>query len=93
MKREFITYTAMDGVTTKKRNSVVREFEAGGNTVLLAGTGTLNRGVTINGANHVIILNTEWSPETTLQAEDRCHRPGQTKDERMPDVPRACSHR
>jgi hypothetical protein len=27
-----------------------------------------------------IILNTEWSPETTLQAEDRCHRPGQTKD-------------
>jgi hypothetical protein len=28
----------------------------------------------------VIILNTEWSPETTLQAEDRCHRPGQTRD-------------
>ena len=45
-----------------------------------AGTGTLNRGVTINGANHIVILNTEWSPETTLQAEDRCHRPGQTKD-------------
>jgi len=67
-------------VATKRRNGVAREFEAGGDTVLLAGTGTLNRGVTINGANHVIILNTEWSPETTLQAEDRCHRPGQTKD-------------
>jgi len=80
MKREGIRYTGMDGVTTKKRNDVAREFEASGNTVLLAGTGTLNRGVTINGANHVIILNTEWSPETTLQAEDRCHRPGQTKD-------------
>jgi hypothetical protein len=26
----------------------------------------------------VLILNPEWSPETTLQAEDRCHRPGQT---------------
>ena len=65
---------------TKKRNGVVREFEAGGNTVLLAGTGTLNRGITINGANHVIILNLEWSPEATLQAEDRCHRPGQTRD-------------
>jgi helicase SWR1 len=25
-------------------------------------------------------LNLEWSPETTLQAEDRCHRPGQTRD-------------
>jgi predicted RNA methylase/superfamily II DNA or RNA helicase len=80
MRREGIGYTGMDGVSTKKRNGVAREFEASGNTVLLAGTGTLNRGVTINGANHVIILNTEWSPETTLQAEDRCHRPGQTRD-------------
>jgi SNF2 family DNA or RNA helicase len=80
LRFEGIGYTGMDGVSTRKRNGVAREFEAGGNTVLLAGTGTLNRGVTINGANHVIILNTEWSPETTLQAEDRCHRPGQTKD-------------
>jgi len=61
----------MDGVPTQKRNGVAREFEASGHTVLLAGTGTLNRGVTINGANHVIILNTEWSPETTLQAADQ----------------------
>jgi len=74
-----IGVTEIDGVPTKKRNDVVRKFEAGGNTVLLAGTGTLNRGVTITGANHVIILNTEWSPETTLQAEDRIHRPGQTR--------------
>ena len=54
--------------------------EKSGEVVGVAGTGTLNRGVTINGANHVIILNTEWSPETTLQAEDRCHRTGQTKE-------------
>lgn len=80
LKRERIGYTGMDGVPTQKRNGVAREFEASGHTVLLAGTGTLNRGVTINGANHVILLNTEWSPETTLQAEDRCHRPGQKKD-------------
>jgi predicted RNA methylase/superfamily II DNA or RNA helicase len=80
MKREGIGYTGMDGVATKKRNGVAREFEQSSDVVLVAGTGTLNRGVTINGANHVIILNTEWSPETTLQAEDRCHRPGQTRD-------------
>lgn len=65
---------------TRKRNDVVRRFEASDATVLLAGTGTLNRGVTVNGANHVLILNLEWSPETTLQAEDRCHRPGQTRE-------------
>jgi superfamily II DNA or RNA helicase len=79
-KREWVGYTGMDGVPTQKRNDVARAFEKSDNTVLLAGTGTLNRGVTINGANHVIILNTEWSPETTLQAEDRCHRPGQERD-------------
>jgi hypothetical protein len=28
----------------------------------------------------VLILNLEWSPETTLQAEDRYHRPGQTRE-------------
>ena len=75
-----IAFVGMDGVDTKKRNDVVRRFEASSTTVLLAGTGTLNRGVTVNGANHVIILNLEWSPETTLQAEDRCHRPGQTRE-------------
>lgn len=80
LKRAGIGYVGMDGVATQKRNGVARRFEKSRKTVLLAGTGTLNRGVTINGANHVIILNTEWSPETTLQAEDRCHRPGQEKD-------------
>lgn len=80
LKRLGIGYVGVDGVQAKKRNHLARKFEADPTaTVLLAGTGTLNRGVTINGANHVIILNTEWSPETTLQAEDRCHRPGQTK--------------
>lgn len=79
-KDKCIPYIGMDGVPTKKRNARIRQFEASDATVLLAGTGTLNRGVTVNGANHVIILNLEWSPETTLQAEDRCHRPGQKRE-------------
>jgi len=75
-----ISFVGMDGVSTARRNDVIRRFEASNATVLLAGTGTLNRGVTVNGANHVVILNLEWSPEVTLQAEDRCHRPGQTRE-------------
>jgi hypothetical protein len=75
-----IGYAGVDGMSTQKRNDVLRRFEASDATVLLAGTGTLNRGATVNGANHVLILNLEWSPETTLQAEDRCHRPGQTQE-------------
>ena len=51
-----------------------------GYDVLVASTNCLNRGVTITEANHVIIANLEWSPEVTEQAEDRVHRPGQTKE-------------
>ncbi|MBN2258507.1 MAG: DEAD/DEAH box helicase, partial [Anaerolineaceae bacterium] len=69
------------GNTTSKRLAAVRRFERDpGATVLLSGTKMLNRGVTIVAANHVIILNLEWSPEPTVQAEDRVHRPGQEKD-------------
>jgi superfamily II DNA/RNA helicase len=80
-KERGIGVTGLDGTTTQARNGVCRMFEADpAKTVLLAGTGMLNRGVTVNGANHVIILDLDWNPETTRQAEDRCHRPGQTKD-------------
>jgi hypothetical protein len=69
------------GNTTSKRLAAVRRFERDpGATVLLSGTKMLNRGVTIVAANHVIILNLEWSPEPTVQAEDRVHRPGQERD-------------
>jgi len=74
-----LAFVGVDGVGTRKRNDVVRRFEASDATVLLAWTGTLNRGVTVNGANHVLILNLEWSPETTLQAEFR--REGVTVEE------------
>jgi len=69
------------GNTTSKRLAAVRRFERDpGATVLLSGTKMLNRGVTIVAANHVVILNLEWSPEPTVQAEDRVHRPGQESD-------------
>lgn len=44
-----IVYRGMDGVDTRRRNDVVRRFEAGSATVLLAGTGTLNWGICVNG--------------------------------------------
>jgi hypothetical protein len=69
------------GQSTARRLAVVRRFEADpGATVLLAGTKMLNRGITAVGANHVLILNLEWAPEATVQAEDRVHRPGQERE-------------
>ncbi|RLC70064.1 MAG: hypothetical protein DRI81_19620 [Chloroflexi bacterium] len=80
MDRQGIPWVGVRGTTTGNRRARVDEFEAGDAVVLLAGTGQLNRGVTITAANQVIIMNTEWSPEVTLQAEDRVHRPGQSKE-------------
>ena len=80
MDRQGIPWVGVRGTTTGNRRACVDEFEDGDAVVLLAGTGQLNRGVTITAANQVIIMNTEWSPEVTLQAEDRVHRPGQSKE-------------
>jgi len=75
-----IKWLGVQGTTTRNRRKVVDAFEEGSATVLLSGTGMLNRGVTIVAANHVVICNEEWSPEVTLQAEDRVHRPGQERE-------------
>lgn len=80
LDREGIPWVGVKGTTTRNRRRKVDAFEDGDAVVLLAGTGQLNRGVTITAANHVVIMNTEWSPEVTLQAEDRVHRPGQRKE-------------
>jgi SAM-dependent methyltransferase len=67
-------------VPAKKRFGLIQEFsrtpELG---VIVASLNCLNRGFTITAANHVIIVDLEYSPEATEQAEDRVHRPGQTK--------------
>ncbi|MEO8383050.1 MAG: C-terminal helicase domain-containing protein [Acidobacteriota bacterium] len=47
---------------------------------IVASLNCLNRGYTITAANHVLIVDLEYSPEATDQAGDRVHRPGQTKD-------------
>jgi len=68
-------------VPTKKRFGLIREFT---NTpeldCIVASLNCLNRGHTIIAANHVLIVDLEYSPEATEQAEDRVHRPGQTRD-------------
>lgn len=49
-------------------------------TAIIAGLNVLNRGFTITAANNVIITDLQYSPESTLQAEDRAHRTGQQKE-------------
>jgi hypothetical protein len=62
-----------------KRFGAIEEFQNNGYTALVAGLNVLNRGYTITKANHVIITDLEYQPESTEQAEDRVHRTGQEK--------------
>lgn len=63
----------------QKRLALIDEFQSDGAVALVAGTNCANRAFTITSANNVIIANLEFSPEPTVQAEDRVHRTGQTK--------------
>lgn len=67
-------------VPAKKRFGLIQEFSKSPYlNVIVASLNCLNRGFTITAANHVILVDLEYSPEATEQAEDRVHRPGQTK--------------
>ena len=67
-------------VPTKKRFGLIQEFSKSSElTCIVASLNCLNRGYTITAANHVLLVDLEYSPEATDQAGDRAHRPGQTK--------------
>jgi SAM-dependent methyltransferase len=68
-------------VPTKKRFGLIQEFSKDPELAcIVASLNCLNRGYTITAANHVLLVDLEYSPEATDQAGDRVHRPGQTKD-------------
>lgn len=68
-------------VPTKKRFGLIQEFSNDPElNCIVASLNCLNRGYTITAANHVLLVDLEYSPEATDQAGDRAHRPGQTKD-------------
>lgn len=66
-------------IDCRNRFGAIKEFQENGFTALATGLNVLNRGYTITKANHVIICDLEYQPESTEQAEDRVHRTGQTK--------------
>lgn len=66
---------------TNQRFEMIEKFSHDESiTAIVAGLNVLNRGFTITAANHVIITDIEYTPESILQAEDRAHRTGQQKE-------------
>ena len=66
--------------SAKLRSELIKRFSQNGATALVSGLNLINRGFNIVAANHVIITDLEYSPESTDQGEDRVHRTGQDKE-------------
>lgn len=74
-------YVRLDG-TTKIENRLesIKQFNYDPETfIFLISTRAGGLGINLTAADTVIIYNSDWNPQMDLQAQDRCHRIGQTK--------------
>jgi hypothetical protein len=81
LREQGITFLPITAdVPAAKRFALIQQFSRDPRlTAIVASLNCLNRGFTIVAANHVVLVDLEYSPEATEQAEDRVHRPGQDK--------------
>ncbi|CAM9208687.1 unnamed protein product [Chrysoparadoxa australica] len=75
-----ISYIRVDGRTkAKDRQVLVEKFQKNpAITVALLGLTAAGVGITLTAASRVVFAELFWTPAQLLQAEDRCHRIGQT---------------
>ena len=79
--REEFKYTRLDGSTARaRRNLGIRLFnkQQSEHRVMLISTRAGGLGINLASASDVILLDQDWNPQITLQAEARAHRIGQT---------------
>jgi SNF2 family DNA or RNA helicase len=80
-----MTYVRLDGATrTEKRQKVVDKFNFDERVFcFISSTRSGGIGLNLTSADTVIFYDTDWNPSHDLQAQDRCHRIGQTRDVRI----------
>lgn len=75
-------YLRLDGSTKpEERYKLMQRFN--NNTkyfIFILSTRSGGLGVTLTGADTVIFYDTDWNPAMDRQAQDRCHRIGQTRE-------------
>lgn len=69
------------GQTDRERNQLVQKFRSNEDVhVCLGAVRSAGIGITLTEASYVIHFDHWWNPAVMWQAEDRTHRPGQTKN-------------
>lgn len=81
-----IKYLRLDGTTkAENRNEYLKLFNAPRSEymVFLLSTRAGGLGLNLQTADTVVIFDSDWNPHQDLQAQDRAHRIGQTKEVRI----------
>ena len=74
-------YLRLDGGTkTEDRARLIQHFNSGGPFLFLLSTRAGGLGLNLQTADTVIFFDSDWNPQMDLQAQDRAHRIGQTRD-------------
>lgn len=75
------SFLRLDGSTQlQERHSNMKQFNSDPDIfIFLLSTRAGGLGVNLTGADTVIIYDSDWNPQNDLQAQDRCHRIGQTQ--------------
>ena len=75
-------YLRLDGTTRVEQRQVLMErFNADTRIFcFILSTRSGGLGVNLTGADTVIFYDSDWNPTMDAQAQDRCHRIGQTRD-------------
>ncbi|XP_055613145.1 helicase domino isoform X2 [Uranotaenia lowii] len=75
-------YLRLDGTTKVEQRQLLMERFNGDKRIFVFILSTRSGGVGINltGADTVIFYDSDWNPTMDAQAQDRCHRIGQTRD-------------
>jgi superfamily II DNA or RNA helicase len=84
---EFLTlhgwvYVRLDGTTKlTERQALIERFNRDNRLfVFILSTRSGGFGLNLTGADTVIFYDSDWNPAMDAQAQDRCHRIGQTRD-------------
>ncbi|KAG9292072.1 hypothetical protein G9A89_017972 [Geosiphon pyriformis] len=83
--RKFL-FLRLDGSTkSDERSILLKKFNTPGSeySIFLLSTRAGGLGLNLQSADTVIIFDSDWNPHQDLQAQDRAHRIGQTKEVRI----------